>query len=46
MSGPPGAKPDYPLERLTTIRTGGHADWFARPDDSGRLAELLGWAHE
>ena len=46
MSGPPGAKADYPLARLTTIRTGGHADWFARPDTAERLAALLGWAHE
>jgi UDP-N-acetylmuramate dehydrogenase len=46
MSGPPGAEADYPLARLTTIRTGGHAGWFARPGDSERLAELLGWAHE
>jgi UDP-N-acetylmuramate dehydrogenase len=44
--GPPGAQADYPLERLTTIRTGGHADWFARPDRSDRLAELLSWARE
>ena len=44
MTDPPGARPDYPLARLTTIRTGGHADWFARPDSSERLAELLRWA--
>ncbi|HEX8648801.1 MAG TPA: UDP-N-acetylmuramate dehydrogenase [Thermoleophilaceae bacterium] len=43
---PPGAQAGYPLERLTTIRTGGHADWFARPDRSERLAELLSWARE
>jgi UDP-N-acetylmuramate dehydrogenase len=46
MSAPPGAEADYPLARLTTIRTGGHADWFARPDRSERLAALLRWAHE
>jgi UDP-N-acetylenolpyruvoylglucosamine reductase len=44
VNGPPGAEADYPLARLTTIRTGGHADWFARPDRSDRLAELLSWA--
>ena len=35
---------DYPLERLTTVRTGGPADFFARPDTPERLAELLAWA--
>jgi UDP-N-acetylmuramate dehydrogenase len=46
VSGPPGAEADYPLARLTTIRTGGHADWYARPEHSERLAVLLRWAHE
>jgi UDP-N-acetylenolpyruvoylglucosamine reductase len=41
---PEGVERDYPLARLTTVRTGGPADWFARPRDEGRLAELLGWA--
>ena len=32
MSAPPaGVEPDFPLARLTTVRTGGAADWFARP---------------
>ncbi len=45
MSGPPaGAAPDFPLARLTTVRTGGAADWFARPGDSEELTELLAWA--
>lgn len=44
MSPPQGVQADYPLARLTTIRTGGHGDWFARPDSPERLAELLGWA--
>jgi UDP-N-acetylmuramate dehydrogenase len=35
---------DYPLERLTTVRTGGPADWFARPGDMDALLELLRWA--
>jgi UDP-N-acetylenolpyruvoylglucosamine reductase len=35
---------DYPLARLTTIRTGGPADWFARPTDQGQLGALLAWA--
>ena len=33
MSAPEGVERDYPLARLTTVRTGGPADWFARPDD-------------
>ena len=35
---------DYPLARLTTVRTGGPADWFARPQSEARLVELLAWA--
>jgi UDP-N-acetylmuramate dehydrogenase len=35
---------DYPLERLTTIRIGGPADYFARPDTEERLVEALAWA--
>jgi UDP-N-acetylenolpyruvoylglucosamine reductase len=41
---PPGLTTDFPLARLTTIRTGGHADFYARPDSADSLAELLGWA--
>jgi UDP-N-acetylenolpyruvoylglucosamine reductase len=44
VSAPAGVERDYPLARLTTVRTGGPADFFARPDSAGRLAELLGWA--
>jgi UDP-N-acetylenolpyruvoylglucosamine reductase len=35
---------DYPLARLTTIRTGGRGDFFARPHTNQALAELLAWA--
>ena len=35
---------DYPLARLTTIRTGGRGDFFARPHTDATLAELLAWA--
>jgi len=45
-AGPAGVEADYPLARLTTIRTGGPADFFARPDSSERLSELLAWAAE
>jgi UDP-N-acetylmuramate dehydrogenase len=43
---PPGVQPDFPLSRLTTVRTGGAADWFARPATAAGLAELLAWARE
>ncbi|HEY0318915.1 MAG TPA: UDP-N-acetylmuramate dehydrogenase [Solirubrobacterales bacterium] len=43
---PPGVESDFPLARLTTVRTGGAADWFARPDSEPRLVELLRWAEE
>jgi UDP-N-acetylenolpyruvoylglucosamine reductase len=43
-AAPPGVEADYPLARLTTIRTGGPADFFVRPDSSEQLSELLGWA--
>jgi UDP-N-acetylenolpyruvoylglucosamine reductase len=41
---PPGVQPDYPLSRLTTIRTGGHGDFYARPDSAESLAKVLHWA--
>ena len=44
MTAPTGVKPDYPLERLTTVRTGGPADWFARPGSMDELVDLLRWA--
>jgi UDP-N-acetylenolpyruvoylglucosamine reductase len=45
VSGPPnGVERDYPLARLTTVRTGGDADWFAAADDAEALVELLRWA--
>jgi UDP-N-acetylenolpyruvoylglucosamine reductase len=44
VSLPDGVERDRPLARLTTVRTGGPADFYARPDGDGRLAELLAWA--
>jgi UDP-N-acetylenolpyruvoylglucosamine reductase len=41
---PRGVERDFPLARLTTVRTGGPADLFARVDTDSRLVELLGWA--
>ena len=47
MSAPPaGVERDHPLARLTTVRTGGAADWFARPGTEAELCELLAWAEE
>jgi UDP-N-acetylenolpyruvoylglucosamine reductase len=43
---PQGLERDYPLARLTTVRTGGPADWFARPGSEEQLARLLAWARE
>lgn len=47
MPAPPdGVHRDYPLARLTTIRTGGNARLFARPDTIGELEGLVAWAAE
>jgi UDP-N-acetylenolpyruvoylglucosamine reductase len=44
MNTPKDVAVDYPLARLTTIRTGGRGDYFARPHTAEGLAELLAWA--
>ncbi|HYU59657.1 MAG TPA: UDP-N-acetylmuramate dehydrogenase [Solirubrobacterales bacterium] len=44
MTVPDGVERDYPLARLTTVRTGGPADFFARASSEDRLVELLRWA--
>ncbi|HET7122148.1 MAG TPA: UDP-N-acetylmuramate dehydrogenase [Solirubrobacterales bacterium] len=41
---PTGVQADFPLSRLTTVRTGGPADWFARPGDEDSLVAALRWA--
>jgi UDP-N-acetylmuramate dehydrogenase len=47
MSAPPaGVSRDRPLARLTTVRTGGAADWFARPSGQEELVGALRWAEE
>ena len=43
---PPGVERDFPLARLTTIRTGGIGEFFARPGSIGELERLLAWAAE
>ncbi len=44
MSVPDGVERDYPLSRLTTVRAGGSADYFARPESEQWVVELLSWA--
>ncbi len=41
---PHGVQREYPLARLTTIRTGGPAELFARPGSLGELERLVAWA--
>jgi UDP-N-acetylenolpyruvoylglucosamine reductase len=41
---PAGVQQGFPLARLTTVRTGGAADWFARPVDPDGLVAALRWA--
>lgn len=41
---PEGITRDYPLSRLTTIRTGGPAELFARPGTVDELEAVLAWA--
>jgi UDP-N-acetylmuramate dehydrogenase len=43
---PHGVQRDYPLARLTTIRTGGRAELFARPGSIKELERILAWAGE
>ena len=44
MSPPPAVRADFPLGKLTTVRTGGAAEFFARAGGEGELTELLDWA--
>jgi UDP-N-acetylmuramate dehydrogenase len=44
MSAPKGVERDYPLSRLTTVRAGGPADYFARPETEEQVIDLLAWA--
>ncbi|MEO8091297.1 MAG: UDP-N-acetylmuramate dehydrogenase [bacterium] len=41
---PPSIERDYPLARLTTVRSGGPADLFVRPETAAALVALLAWA--
>jgi UDP-N-acetylenolpyruvoylglucosamine reductase len=42
---PEGVQRDHPLARLTTVRTGGRGEFFARAGEAERLVELVAWAH-
>ena len=44
MTAPEGVQRDYPLARLTTVRTGGRGEYFARAGSEEQLLELLAWA--
>jgi len=41
---PAGVRHDHPLARLSTVRTGGPAEHFARAGDDAQLQQLLSWA--
>jgi UDP-N-acetylmuramate dehydrogenase len=43
---PAGIERDYPLARLTTVRTGGPADWFVRAATVEQLVDSLRWASD
>lgn len=43
-AAPEGLQANFPLARLTTVRTGGAADWFGRPADEENLLAALRWA--
>ena len=44
IASPPTVEADFPLARLTTVRTGGAAEFFARAGSEPELLELLAWA--
>lgn len=46
MKLPEGVEREFALDRLTTVRTGGAAAYFARPAGNSRVVELLDWAQE
>jgi len=42
---PAGVQRDQPLARLSTVGTGGPAEYFARAGSEAQLVELLSWAY-
>jgi UDP-N-acetylmuramate dehydrogenase len=43
---PKGVETGFSLARLTTVRAGGDADFFAKPGSEKALVELLAWARD
>ncbi len=43
-SPPEMVRRDFPIARLSTVRTGGAAQFFARAGSESELLELLAWA--
>ncbi len=43
-SPPAAVRANFALARLTTVKTGGAAEWFARAGTEAELGELLAWA--
>jgi UDP-N-acetylmuramate dehydrogenase len=43
-AAPPAVQRDVPIARLSTVRTGGSAELFARAGSDDELARLLAWA--
>jgi UDP-N-acetylenolpyruvoylglucosamine reductase len=41
---PDSVRRSFPIARLSTVRTGGDAEFFARAGSDGELSELLRWA--
>jgi len=46
MSEPEGIERDHSLARLTTVRAGGDAEFFARPETVDELVAQLAWARD
>jgi UDP-N-acetylenolpyruvoylglucosamine reductase len=44
LEPPQGVRRGFPIARLSTVRTGGDAEFFARAGSDGELAALLRWA--
>jgi UDP-N-acetylenolpyruvoylglucosamine reductase len=43
-TAPSTVQRDFPLDRMSTVRTGGEAEYFARAGSNTQLRELLVWA--
>ena len=46
VKAPATVQADFELARLTTVRTGGRADYYARPSTDEELGALLAWARD